>query len=125
MGMVRTVSLIQIIIGAAVMLLSMVIGLEIRRNASGYLRTKWLVIIVFTAFFFLGYNAIIIFQLLDLSFPLEFLIGTLFLAGFFFVYLVMRITSMTLRSINEKEKELLAAHPGRHVVTCVSVCLGL
>lgn len=105
MDMFHLISLVQIIIGA-VMLLSIVVGLEIRNHASRYLRTKWLVIIILTAFFFLGYIAVIFIPILKLSFPLELLIGSVFLGGSFFVYLVMSITRITIHSIHDKEREI-------------------
>lgn len=52
MGMIRMVSTVQILIGAAIKLLSIVVALEIRKNASKYLRTRWLIITAFVFCFF-------------------------------------------------------------------------
>lgn len=112
MGIIRIISLIQIIAGAAVMLLAMAVGLKIRKNTSKYLRTKWLAIIVSIVFFFLGYVVVIFTTVFKLSFPLELLTGSVFLAGSFFVYFVMIITRTTISDINEKEKEIKAFSEG-------------
>ena len=105
--MIRTVGLIQILFGAAIMLLSIVTALEILKNASKYLRTRWLTITVFAALFFFGYIFVIFIPLFHLPFPLEILIGSVFLGGSLFVNFVVRTTRMTLSDIGEKEKEII------------------
>lgn len=88
------------------MLLAMAVGLEIRKNTSKYLRTKWLAIIFFIVFFFIGYIAVIFITVFKLSFPLELLTGSVFLTGSFFVYFVMIITRTTISAIYDKENEI-------------------
>jgi len=105
--MIRTVGLIQILFGAAIMLLSIVVALDIRKKAPTHLRAKWLVIIAFAVLFFLGYLFVIFIPLFGLPFPLEILIGSVFLAGAVFVYFVVRVTGITLSHHNEKEKGIM------------------
>jgi diguanylate cyclase (GGDEF)-like protein/PAS domain S-box-containing protein len=106
-GLMRAVSFIEILIGAAVMLLSIVAALDIRKKAARYLRRRWLIITVFAFLFLLGYIFVIFISLFHLSFPLEILIGSVFLGGSLFVNIVVRTTSRTLSDIGEKEKEIL------------------
>lgn len=42
-----------------------------------------------------------------MPFPVEILIGSVFLGGSIFVYVVVRTTSITLSNIGEKEREIL------------------
>jgi diguanylate cyclase (GGDEF)-like protein/PAS domain S-box-containing protein len=104
--MIRVVSFVQILIGAAIMLLSIVTALDILKDASKYLRTRWVIITVFAVLFLLGYIFVIFIPLFHLHFPIEILIGSVFLGGSLFVNFVVRTTRMTLSDIGEKEKKI-------------------
>jgi hypothetical protein len=57
-------------------------------------------------FFTAGYFGFLFIQLLDLSFPLELLTGTVFLAGASFVFLVMKLTNVTIREYRESRVQV-------------------
>jgi HD-GYP domain-containing protein (c-di-GMP phosphodiesterase class II) len=57
-------------------------------------------------FFTAGYCGFLVIQLLDLSFPLELLTSTVFLAGAGFVFLVMQLTNITVREYSESRERI-------------------
>ncbi len=106
--MITMVGSFGMLIGALIVLLSMMAALEIRKKAPRSLRNRWLIIIGVSVLFFLGYICIILVPLFHLPFPLEILTGSAFLTGAVFVYLVVVTAKETLSDIGEKEKEIIA-----------------
>jgi HD-GYP domain-containing protein (c-di-GMP phosphodiesterase class II) len=60
----------------------------------------------FVFFFTAGYLGFIGIQLLNLTFPLELLTGTVFMGGSVFVFLVMQLTSITIREYRESREQI-------------------
>jgi len=103
---IDSITAIQILIGAAIMLFSIAAGLKIKEDVSNKLRAKWTVALSFMFSFFCGYIVTAMILIMGIAFPLEILTGTIFLGGACFVYLVIRLSQLTIRSINEKDKHL-------------------
>jgi len=92
------------------MFTSLVICISLSRSVPNILRTKWSAMTNLILFFMGGYIAFVVIHLLDLSFPLELLTSSVFLGGAIFVFLVMRLTGVTIRSIEESKERLRGAH---------------
>jgi diguanylate cyclase (GGDEF)-like protein/PAS domain S-box-containing protein len=106
MNFIKTITVAQILIGAAIMLSSIAISLKIRKDVSENLRIKWVLILSLMVFFFFGYILSVIILILGISFPLEIVTGTVFLGGAFFVYAIMNLTQVTLQDINKKDQDV-------------------
>lgn len=104
--MIRIISAGKIFIGAAIMLLSIVTALEIRKNASSFLYSRWVALSWFSVLFFLICIFVIV-PLFPLPFSPEILTGSILLTGAAFVYFVVRTAGKTLSDIVEKEKEIV------------------
>jgi HD-GYP domain-containing protein (c-di-GMP phosphodiesterase class II) len=87
--------------GSIFMIASLVHCLGMSKDVPDILRLKWSAMTYLILFFTFGYLVFLIIQLLNLSFPLELLTSTVFLAGAVFVFLVMRLTSITIRKFQE------------------------
>jgi putative nucleotidyltransferase with HDIG domain len=74
------------------------------------LRTKWSVMTYLILFFMGGYIAFLLIQFWDLSFSLDLLASIVFLVGAIFVFLVMRLTGVTIRKIEESKVRLSEAN---------------
>jgi diguanylate cyclase (GGDEF)-like protein/PAS domain S-box-containing protein len=106
MSFIESFTAIQILIGAAIMLFSIAAGLKIKKDVSKKLRAKWTVTLSLMFFFFFGYLVTAMILVLDIAFPLEIITGTIFLGGACFVYLVIRLSQITIRDINERDKHI-------------------
>jgi diguanylate cyclase (GGDEF)-like protein/PAS domain S-box-containing protein len=106
MSMIESITAFQILIGAAIMLFSIAVGLRIKKDVSKTLASKWTVTLSLMFFFFFGYVVTAMILILDIAFPLEIITGTIFLGGAFFVYLVIKLSQLTIRNINEKDKHI-------------------
>src|SRR5512139_2454735 len=104
--MIRIISAGKIFIGAAIMLLSIVTALEIRKNASSFLYSRCVALSWFSVLFFLICVCVIV-PLFPLPFSPEILTGSILLTGAAFVYFVVRTAGKTLSDIVEKEKEIV------------------
>lgn len=106
MNFIKTITVAQILIGAAIMLFSITISLKIKKDVSENLRIKWILILSLMVFFFFGYIISGIILILGISFPLEIVTGAVFLGGAFFVYAIMNLTQVTLHDINKKDQDV-------------------
>jgi len=106
MSLIESITAIQILIGSAIMLFSIAAGLKIKKDVSKKLRAKWTVTLSLMFFFFFGYIVTAMILILDIAFPLEIITGTIFLGGACFVYLVIRLSQITIRDINERDKHI-------------------
>lgn len=106
MSFIESITAIEILIGAAIMLFSIAAGLKIKKDVSKKLRAKWTVTLSLMVFFFFGYIVTAMILMLDIPSPLEIITGPIFLGGACFVYLVIRLSQLTIRDINEKDKHL-------------------
>lgn len=100
---IEVLSVLQILIGAVLMLASIYVGMQIRKNIPPYLSKKWLLIIYFMCFFFVGYIFSVIVILSNIAFPLELVTGSVFLGGAFFVYIIIKLSRTSIQKIVEEE----------------------
>jgi len=88
------------------MLASLVMCIGMNKGVPDDLRTKWFAMTYLILFFMGGYVFFVILQLWNISFPLELLTSTVFLGGAIFVFLVMRLTSVTIRKFQESRERI-------------------
>jgi PAS domain-containing protein len=106
MNLIESITVIQILIGAVIMLLSLAVGLRIRRDVSIALGFKWTVTLSLMLFFFFGYVATAVIIILNIAFPLEIITGTIFFGGACFVLLVIKLSQITISDMKEKDKHI-------------------
>lgn len=106
MNHLEIISLVQVAIGAILMLFPIAVSMRIRARVPEQLRSKWLVLIWLMAFFFVGYLLYIANLLGSGTLHLELVTGTIFMGGAFFVYRVISISSVTINDIRYKNKAL-------------------
>lgn len=99
-------SVLLVFPGCFFMLASLVMCIGMRKDVPGVLRTKWAAMTYLVLFFMGGYIAFLLIQLWDLSFPLDLVTSTVFLGGAIFVFLVMRLTSTTIRKFQESREHV-------------------
>lgn len=102
----ESITAIQILIGAAIMVFSIAAALNIKKTVSNKLRAKWTVALSLMFFFFFGYIVTAMVLILGIAFPLEIITGAIFLGGACFVFLVIKLSQLTIRDINEKDKHI-------------------
>ena len=107
---IQFLSVLLVLSGCVFMLPSLVMCIGLSRSVPNILRTKWTAMTNLILFFLGGYIAFVVIQLVDFSFPLELLTSSVFLAGAIFVFLVMRLTGVTVRNIEESREHLREAH---------------
>ncbi|MDH3329212.1 MAG: HD domain-containing protein [Desulfobulbaceae bacterium] len=99
-------SALLVIPGSLFMLASLVMCTRMSKGVPQVIKTKWSAMTYLILFFMAGYIAFLIIQLLQLTFPLELLTSTVFFAGAIFVFLVMRLTSVTIKKFKESENRI-------------------
>jgi putative nucleotidyltransferase with HDIG domain len=104
MNSLQFLSVLLVLPGSMFMLACLVMCIGMSRRVPDILKGKWLVMTYLILFFIAGYIGFVIIQLWDYSFPLELLTSFVFLGGAVYVFLVMRLTDITIRNI-EKSKE--------------------
>lgn len=100
------ISILQVLLGAAVMLVSIIRSLRIKAMVPQELRGKWLAVISLMVCFLIGYLLFIVNLLIGRKIPLELITGTIFMGGALFVYGVILISRITLEDIIEKNTSL-------------------
>ncbi len=103
-------SVLLVLLGSMFMLASLVMCIGMSKDVPDILRTKWSAMTYLILFFMGGYIAFLLIQLWDLSFPLDLLASIVFLGGAIFVFLVMRLTGVTIRKIEESKVRLSEAN---------------
>lgn len=106
MGGLEILTIIQVLAGAAIMAYSIRLALQIRHDIGAEFSARWLLIIRLMGFFLLAYLLFAGNLLAAGLLSLEFVVGLVFLGGAVFVYLVMTLTRITLRSLNEQNQAL-------------------
>ena len=96
----------QVLVGAALLVMSVVLALKTLHRVSEDLRKRWLLLIVFLVFFVIAYLLFLYVSLSGFNFRMELITGSVFMAGACFVVLVMMITKTTLQRIHERESDL-------------------
>lgn len=103
-------SILLVVPGTLFLLASLVLCTAMRKGVPAVLRAKWTAMTCLIFFFMSGYVAFLLIQLRDIKFPLELLTGAVFLGGSIFVFLVMRLTSVTIRKVEESEEKINEAN---------------
>jgi diguanylate cyclase (GGDEF)-like protein/PAS domain S-box-containing protein len=104
----KIITIILVLSGTPLLLFSILQGLKIKQDLPKDLQGKWRSVISLIIFFILCYISFVLILLFKRSFPLVIVTGSVFLAGACFVYLVVRITGITMqhRSMQDKEMKL-------------------
>lgn len=102
----KIITILLVGLGSGFMLASIIASINTNKGVPQSLRNKWLVLTYLMLFFFAGYVTFLIIRLMDLEFPLEFLTSAVFLAGAFFVFLVVNLTRETISNIRESKSHI-------------------
>ena len=106
MNQLEIISVVQVAIGAVLMLFPIVASMRIRTQVPSKFRRKWLDLIWLMVFFFVGYLCYIANLFSSIALPLELVTGTIFMGGAFFVYRVISISSTTISAFRQSNKAL-------------------
>ena len=108
---VTILSTIMVFLGACFLFASMVTSKGVYRTVPIPLRGRWLTLTGLICFFLIGYVAFIVIQLTDILFPLELLVGAVFMGGAFFVFIVINLSKYTidkLRDVNDNLEQIVS-----------------
>jgi HD-GYP domain-containing protein (c-di-GMP phosphodiesterase class II) len=100
------ISIMLVLPGSLFMLASLIMCTGMSKGVPRVLRTKWTAMTYLISFFMAGYLAFLVIQSMQLAFPLELLTSTVFFGGAIFVFLVMRLTGVTIRKFKESEHRI-------------------
>lgn len=100
------VAIMQVFVGALILLVSMVCALKIRDKVPGNLRGKWHMLIILMGFLFVGHLVFIVNLATNGSIPLELVTGAVFLGGGLFVYLAVVICRLSIEDSQERNAAL-------------------
>jgi len=107
----KLLSTLMVGLGAAFLLASMLSSRGVYRMVPTSLRGKWLTLTGLICFFLAGYLGFIVLQHTNIPFPLELLVGAVFMGGAFFVFLVINLSKHTivkLRDLNNNLEQIVA-----------------
>ena len=99
-------SVLLVLPASIFMLTSLVMCIGMSKGVPDVLRTKWFAMTYLILFFMGGYIFFLIIQLWNISFPLELLTSTVFFGGTIFVFLVMRLTKVTISKFQESKERI-------------------
>jgi len=108
MSFITLFVVIEVLIGAVVMLFAIIRSLRLRAAVPVHLRKNWLVIVVLMVFFFFGYLFFISNLVGGGPIPLALVTGTIFMGGAFFVYVCIHISDISINEIQKKSEDLEA-----------------
>jgi diguanylate cyclase (GGDEF)-like protein/PAS domain S-box-containing protein len=94
------ISAFLIMAGAAVMLLSIALSLNIRKLVSKGMHRKWLFTISLMVFFFFCYVIYVCILLFEFRFPPELVTGSIFLGGACFIYIMVKLIQTTVERLH-------------------------
>lgn len=100
------ISVLLVIPGSLFMLASLIMCTGMSKGVPQVLQAKWFAMRYLILFFMAGYISFLVIQLLMLEFPLELLTSSVFFAGAIFVFLVMRLTGVTIMKFKESEQRI-------------------
>ncbi len=106
----HALSTLIILPGICFMLFSLVASMRLHRQVPGHLRSRWVTMTCLVAFFLAGYLLHLFVQVRGIAFPLELLTSLVFLGGSFFVFLVMRLTGLTIYRVRRNEEQVQEAN---------------
>ena len=102
----QLLSVLLVLPAGIFMLASLVMCISMGKGVPDVLRKKWLAMTYLILFFMSAYVAFFVMQLTNIPFPLEILTSTVFFGGAIFVFLVMRLTSVTIRKFQESKDRI-------------------
>ena len=102
----QLVSILLVLPGTLFLLASLVLCTGMRKEVPDEVRAKWSAMTCLILFFMGGYIAFLLIQFRNIQFSLELLTSTVFFGGSIFVFLVMRLTSVTIRKVEEGEEKI-------------------
>jgi hypothetical protein len=100
-----------VVLGACFLLASILTSKRVYRLVPTAHRGRWLTLTALICFFLVGYIAFILLQLTDSQFPLELLVGVVFMGGACFVFLVINLSKDSInemRDVNDNLERLVA-----------------
>ncbi len=100
------VSVLLVFPACIFMLASLVKCIGMGKGLPDVLRPKWFAMTVLILFFMAAYLGFFALQLLRVPFPLELLTSTVFFWGAVFVFLVLRLTTVTIRKFQESKERI-------------------
>ncbi|MDO9111758.1 MAG: ATP-binding protein [Desulfatirhabdiaceae bacterium] len=106
---INILSILLVLIGAAVLFLSISPAIKICRNLIDRVRRKWIIILYLMGFFIFGYLSFDIILICNLPFPLELVTGGVFLGGAVFVFIVMNVSLGTITALQKAEEAIHVA----------------
>lgn len=99
-------SIIMVLVGAAILLFSFFPAIKISRNFKGRVHRKWIIIIYLMGLFIIGYISFDIILIIKHQFPTELVTGCVFLGGAVFVFIIMNVSQGTISTLQKAEDEL-------------------
>ena len=103
---IKILSILMVLIGTTVLLLSFSPAIKICRNLIGRVRRKWIIILYLMGLFIFGYLAFDIILIMSLPFPTELVTGCVFLGGAVFVFIMMNVSLSTITAIHKFEETI-------------------
>ncbi|MFC1770024.1 GGDEF domain-containing protein [Nitrospirota bacterium] len=100
----------EILIGAAIMILSIFLARKITKRLDGMQARLWRITITLMGLFLLGYIISAAVLLLHIPIPFEFASGIIFLGGACFVLLIISITRSSIKKLDIQTRELIEAN---------------
>nr|MBF0223011.1 response regulator [Desulfobulbaceae bacterium] len=100
------IPIVLVVFGAIFLLSSMVLSIKVYTRVPKEFYWKWMTLTGLIFFFLIGYLGFIVILLTDINFPLELLVGGVFLGGAFFVLLVMGLSKDTIATIQKTNANL-------------------
>lgn len=103
---IQFLSVLLVLPASIFMLASLVMCIGMSKSVPDVLRTKWFAMTYLILFFMGGYIAFLIIELWNLPFSLELLTSAVFFGGTIFVFLVMRLTKVTILKFQESKTRI-------------------
>jgi len=106
---IKILSILMVLIGSAVLFLSLSPATKIYRNLIGRVRRKWIIILYLMGLFIFGYLIFDIILIINLPFPIELVTGCVFLGGAVFVFLIINVSLSTIAELHKAKETILVA----------------
>lgn len=102
----NSVAIIMVLIGIALMSISISGAMRLSRDLSPELNRRWGLMIAFMIFFDVGYIVLLFLLLSSIDFPTDILVGLILLGGAVFVFLLIKLLAFTVVRMNEVQDQL-------------------
>ncbi|MDD5757837.1 MAG: response regulator [Desulfobulbaceae bacterium] len=106
MDPIKLFSTSLVTLGASFLLASILTSRQIYRLAPAAFRGRWVILSGLICFFLLGYLAFIVLQFTDIPFPLELLVGLVFMGGASFVFLIIDLSKKSIDNLHDLNNNL-------------------